>query len=171
MILNGHIAALPALTTADKNDLIYQLDKFNNRRNGGRFNSTLDNSDYINKGPAGKELYKTYSMRRGGYRSYLQYLTNGHHPDHQLQNSQYLSYGQQKPYGGQGSYNQQGYYNQQGRYNQQGNNYNQQGRYSQQSQYNQYRSNTQRFNNNQNYNQSSNNSRSGYLPPDHNASV
>jgi len=165
MILNGHIAPLPALTTADKNDLLYQLDKFNNRRNGGRFNSTLDNSDYINKGPAGKELYKTYSMRRGGYRSYLQYLTNGHHPDHQLQNSQYLSYGQQKPYGGQGSYNQQGYYNQQGRYNQQGNNYNQQGRYSQQSQYNQYRSNTQRFNNNQNYNQSSNNSRSGYLPP------
>ena len=119
MILNGHIAPLPALTTADKNDLLYQLDKFNNRRNGGRFNSTLDNSDYINKGPAGKELYKTYSMRRGGYRSYLQYLTNGHHPDHQLQNSQYLSYGQQKPYGGQGSYNQQGYYNQQGRYNQQ----------------------------------------------------
>lgn len=102
MILNGHIAPLPALTTADKNDLLYQLDKFNNRRNGGRFNSTLDNSDYINKGPAGKELYKTYSMRRGGYRSYLQYLTNGHHPDHQLQNSQYLSYGQQKPYGGQG---------------------------------------------------------------------
>ena len=54
MILNGHIAPLPALTTADKNDLLYQLDKFNNRRNGGRFNSTLNNSDYINRGPAGK---------------------------------------------------------------------------------------------------------------------
>ncbi|RCK59420.1 5'-3' exoribonuclease 2 [Candida viswanathii] len=122
MILNGHIAAVPTLSIADKNDLIYQLDKFNNnRRNGpnggGRFSSVQDNAGYVNKGPAGKEIFKMYSMRRGGYRSYLQYLANGKHPDnhhtphpqqnqYQAPNTQrYNSGGYQGGYGNNRGYN------------------------------------------------------------------
>ena len=173
MILNGHIPAIPALSTADKNDLIYQLDRFNNNRrngpNGGnRFNSVQDNAGYVNKGPAGKEIFKTYSMRRGGYRSYLQYLANGKHPDSQLQQHPLQQQQRHQQYQGpnvQRYNNNNGY---QGGYNNNyNNNYNNRG-------YNAGYTNTSRFqgvSNNNHYNSNYNNSgyqgakRTGFLPP------
>ncbi|CAI5759432.1 unnamed protein product [Candida verbasci] len=86
MILNGHISAIPALTTADKNNLIYQLSKPSHM---SRFTTADENREYINTGPAGKELFKCYSMRRGGYRSYMINLQNGGMPPVQPRNQSY----------------------------------------------------------------------------------
>lgn len=77
MILNGHIPAIPALTTADRNEVIYQLQSNDTRGSGRGFNNNFQPNDYVNQGPQGKEVFKMYSMRRGGYRSSLQHLKDG----------------------------------------------------------------------------------------------
>ncbi|KAL6451851.1 RAT1 5'-3' exoribonuclease 2 [Candida maltosa Xu316] len=170
MILNGHIPAHPALTIEDKNNLIYQLDKFDNRRHGGnnRFNSSLDNADYVNNGPAGKELFKVYNLRKGGYRSYMHYLSTGQRPDYSTQHRPQAQYG--------GQYNQQGgQYRQQNYNNNYQNNYNNNYQNNYNNNYNNsynnnYKNNYQNNYNNNRYNNNNNTynnsgKRSGYLPP------
>ncbi|KAI5949926.1 RAT1 [Candida jiufengensis] len=73
MLLNGFIMPLPALTGADKNEVIYRLTN-GDIRGAGHFSNNFQANDYINNGPVGKEIYKTYGMRRGGYRSQLQMI-------------------------------------------------------------------------------------------------
>ncbi|KAG7665175.1 RAT1 [[Candida] subhashii] len=158
MLLNGYIAHTPALTDDDKNKIMYGYR--GNNGGGGRFNSPLDNSDYINHGPSGKELYLTYSMRRGGYRAYLQYLKDGVHPD-ETRPQQQRTGGFQSRGGYQGNYdNNRGGYNQnyrqqqQGGYQQGGYNQNyQQGGYNQNYQQQGYQQNYQQQGYNQNYQQ------------------
>ncbi|KAI5949265.1 RAT1 [Candida theae] len=119
MLLNGFIPAVPALTTADRNEVLYQLQSNNVRGNSRGFNNNFQaSSDYVNHGPQGKEVFKMYSMRRGGYRSSLQHLKDGGKnervpavnnaspygiPIHQPQQNQY-GYGYSQVYGNQANY-------------------------------------------------------------------
>ncbi|KAG2735852.1 hypothetical protein G9P44_002066 [Scheffersomyces stipitis] len=94
MLLNGYIPHVSALTEEDKNNIMYGSYQ---RNYGGRFNAPPDNGEYINKGPSGKDVSLMYSLRRGGYRSYLEYMNGGNQEhDRQVQaqsqfNSNYRS--------------------------------------------------------------------------------
>ena len=173
MILNGFIPAVPALTTADRNEVIYQLQSNDVRGTSRGFNNNFQaSSDYVNHGPQGKEVFKMYSMRRGGYRSSLQHMKDGNKSERApsgnngsphgipIPQTQYgqPQYGQPQmyrnnQYSGMQGYANQGYANQgyanQG-YSNQG--YANQGAYNQGS-YNQF-SQAQMYQ-----------SKSGYLPP------
>ena len=81
MILNGYIPAVPALSTADRNEVLYQLLSNDMRGTNRGFNNNFQASNYVNNGPQGKEVFKMYSMRRGGYRSSLQHLKDGNKND------------------------------------------------------------------------------------------
>lgn len=72
MILNGYIPHTKVLNQEDRDAIIYGPQ----RNNGYRFRRPNDNSDYINTGPSGKDEYLIYSMRRGGYRAFLEHLNN-----------------------------------------------------------------------------------------------
>ncbi|KAI5957393.1 RAT1 [Candida margitis] len=161
MILNGHIPAAPALTTADRNEVVYRLQSNDFRGMGRGFNNNFQASDYVNQGPQGKEVFKMYSMRRGGYRSSLQHMKDGSRNERAANGPNGNPYGthvyqqqQQDPYGN-GSYGQrQGY----------GNNYgNMQAQFypNQGASYNQF-AQAQRY---QPPGGNNNAARSGYLPP------
>lgn len=137
MLLCGYISHQPVLTQDDKNTIIY-----GSRNNGGgnRFRSPNDNRDYVNSGPMGSEIYKVYSMRRGGYRAFIemQSQAQNYQNPNGYQNGHQGYQGNQGNQGYQGhSYGNQGYNRNQGY---QGNQYNQNQGYQNQ-------------NHNQNYNQ------------------
>lgn len=114
MILNGYIPHAKVLTEDDKYALTSR------QRNGPRFQNV---SDYVNKGPKGKDDYMMYDMRQGGYRS-LPYIGSQPGPNR----------GRGGGFGGRGTYNNRGnrggyngrggYQNQGQHYNNYGNNYN-----------------------------------------------
>ncbi|RLV88104.1 5'-3' exoribonuclease 2 [Meyerozyma sp. JA9] len=144
MLLRGYISHQPVLTQDDKNTIIY-----GSRNNGGgnRFRSPNDNRDYVNSGPMGSEIYKVYSMRRGGYRAFIEMQSqaqnyqnpNGYQNGHQGYQGNQANQGYQghnQGYGNQGYNRNQGY---------QGNQYNQNQGYQ-----------------NQNYNQNYNQGNQGY---------
>ncbi|CAK9440956.1 uncharacterized protein LODBEIA_P48250 [Lodderomyces beijingensis] len=77
MLLNGFISPHAALTVADRNEILYKLDSGDVRGRGGYHNNNhISNNDYINRGPVGTEIFKTYGMRKGGYRSHLHMMKN-----------------------------------------------------------------------------------------------
>lgn len=143
MLLCGYISHQPVLTQDDKNTIIYGS---RNNGGGGRFRSPNDNRDYVNTGPMGSEIYKVYSMRRGGYRAFIEM-------QNQAQNygSQGANYQNGHGYQGNQGYN-QGYQGNQGYNRNQGNQYNQN--------YNQ--GHNQGYQGNQNYNQNYNQGNQGY---------
>jgi 5'-3' exoribonuclease 2 len=144
MLLNGYIPHAKVLTDIDRNNIMYGGPKNNQY---GRFNAPSDNSEYVNRGPSGKELYLTYSMRRGGYRSF-EYMEN--QIEHQ-------------PRQNQGGYN--NYNNQYNNYNQGFNNHQNFNQGYNQNRYNNYNNNQHgnRYNNqNSNYNRPNNNYNQGY---------
>jgi 5'-3' exoribonuclease 2 len=144
MLLRGYISHQPVLTQDDKNTIIY-----GSRNNGGgnRFRSPNDNRDYVNSGPMGSEIYKVYSMRRGGYRAFIEMQSqaqnyqnpSGYQNGHQGYQGNQANQGYQGHYQGYGN---QGYNRNQGY---QGNQYNQNQGYQ-----------------NQNYNQNYNQGNQGY---------
>lgn len=146
MLLCGYISHQPVLTQDDKNTIIYGS---RNNGGGGRFRSPNDNRDYVNSGPMGSEIYKVYSMRRGGYRAFIEMQNQAQ--NYGSQGANYQNGNQGYNQGNQG-YNQgnQGYnqgYQNQGYNRNQGNQYNQ--NYTQG--YNQGYQENQNYN--QNYNQ------------------
>lgn len=70
MLLNGYISHERALTQEDRDNIIY-----GNQRGQGynRFRQQIDNS-FAPYGPCGDKEYFMYSMRKGGYRSFSEYL-------------------------------------------------------------------------------------------------
>lgn len=124
MLLCGYISHQPVLTQDDKNTIIYGS---RNNGGGGRFRSPNDNRDYVNSGPMGSEIYKVYSMRRGGYRAFIEMQNQAQ--NYGSQGANYQNGNQGYNQGNQG-YNQgnQGYnqgYQNQGYNRNQGNQYNQ----------------------------------------------
>ena len=159
MLLNGFIAPTPALTVNDVNEILYKLNSQDLRGMGGNYRNDFKAvSDYVNRGPAGKEVYKSYGMRIGGYRSYLHAIKNGQ-PN--IQENRPHAQG----YSNQGYSNTSGYGNQ--RYSQQQHNYSQpygqnqrQGGYNNSNYNNNHNSG---YNNHNNYNNHNhNNYNSGY---------
>lgn len=120
MLMRGYISHQPVLTQDDKNTIIYGS---RNGGGGGRFRSPNDNRDYVNNGPMGKELFKVYSMRRGGYRAFIEMNKQSQGQNYGAQNQAnqgYNAYNQGQGYNR--GYN-QGYQGDNGYY--QGNGYNQ----------------------------------------------
>lgn len=148
MLLCGYISHQPVLTQDDKNTIIYGS---RNNGGGGRFRSPNDNRDYVNAGPMGSEIYKVYSMRRGGYRAFIELQSQAQNHGPQQGNPNGYQNGQ--GYQGNQGYN-QGYQGSQG-YNRnqgyQGNQYSQNHNQGYQG-YNQGNQNYSQ-NYNQNYNQ------------------
>lgn len=136
MLLNGYIPHEKALSHYDVMAMQQQQQQSNynrnNNRNGNRFNSTPDNSDYVNHGPSGKDISLCYSVREGGYRSLTVQSSanagrssggnggNYYNQNHQNSNSQTFGYLNRNQHGSNqyGGSQQHGYNN-----NSYGNNY------------------------------------------------
>ncbi|CUM68601.1 uncharacterized protein PRCAT00006328001 [Priceomyces carsonii] len=165
MLLNGYIPHVKALTQEDKDGILYGQ----GRNAGSRFRTPNDNSSYINTGPCGKELYLTYSMRFGGYRSFLQMTKQNNHGFEMRSNFNKASYRQNtyngKQTGYQNNYNNhkfnnsnRGPPNQQYNHYKRGYNNNFKGSVGNQGRYNHGYNNDSYNNYNNNYNSNYNNS-------------
>jgi 5'-3' exoribonuclease 2 len=111
MLLNGYISHNKVLTREDAIAMQQQGFQRNNYR-GNRFQAAPDNSEYVNTGPRGKDIGLIYSLRRGGYGSFVDLLVNKTQP--QAQGNNYGSGQYNNSYensGGYNNYNNGGYNN------------------------------------------------------------